>query len=278
MTFAENDLDPREGEATVGGAGELLLRLEGFAGSLDLLLELARTRRVDLKALDLLVVVEQLIQATQTDTAIPLSRKADWTVTASWLLLLRSHLMLPPVDPRHPAAAERARQLQAQLLSLQEARNLARWLDERPQLGRDVFARGISEPGIAIRSEPGHLDRVEFLWACIALFDGDWSMAALNLPAVYAPRLQDLYRVEDARDRVRQLMQDTTSTTLVPLAQLLPPEERSRRLTERAEPTARIRYRSAWTSTLMACLELAKQGQLVIEQLEDAALPAFRGK
>ncbi|MGI4748463.1 MAG: segregation and condensation protein A [Janthinobacterium lividum] len=275
MTFAEHDLDPREDEATAGGAGALPLRLNGFAGSLDLLLELARTHRIDLKTLDLLAVVEQLIGATRADAAMPLSRKAAWTVTASWLLLLRSHMMLPSADPRHPAAAEQASQLQAQLLSLQQARNLAQWLDERPQLGRDVIGRGASEPDTATRAEPGHLDRVEFLWACIALFVGDWSTAAIDLPAVYVPRPQDLYRVEDARDRVRKLMQDVVPTDMVSLARLLPLGERSRQLVAQAEPTARIRHRSAWTSTLIACLELAKQGELVIEQLENAALPAF---
>ncbi len=144
VTLAEPDPETDDSESADGEAGGLQLRLEGFAGSLDLLLELARSHRIDLKALDLLAVVEQLIQATRSDIAMPLSRKAAWTVTASWLLLLRSHLMLPPTDPRHPAAADQARQLQAQLLSLQEARALTLWLEDRPQLGRDVFGRGAS--------------------------------------------------------------------------------------------------------------------------------------
>ncbi len=278
MTFAEHDPDPREDEATIGGAGELLLRLDGFAGSLDLLLELARTHRVDLKALDLLVVVEQLIQAIRSDAAMPLSRKAAWTVTVSWLLLLRSHLMLPPTDPRHPAAADQARELQAQLLSLQEARVLTLWLEDRPQLGREVFKRGASPLGTAARLQPENLDRVEFLWACIALFEGDWSAPALDRPVVYAPRLPNLYRVEDARNRVRNLMQDVPPTTQVSLVDLLPPDERTRRFIVQAEPPEQTRHRSAWTSTLMACLELARQGELVIEQLEDAVLPVFRAR
>ena len=97
--------------------------------------------------------MEQLIQATRSGTGLSLSRKADWTVTASWLLLLRSHLMLPPADPRQPAAVDEASQLQAQLLNLQEARALARWLEERPQLGREVFARGA--PGLGAATQVG---------------------------------------------------------------------------------------------------------------------------
>ena len=82
-------LEPVKDAAAPGGGGELLLRLEGYAGSLDLLLEQARTQRIDLRSLYLPSVIEQLIQATRTDNALPLSRKAAWTVTASWLLLLR---------------------------------------------------------------------------------------------------------------------------------------------------------------------------------------------
>lgn len=57
---------------------------------------------------------------------------------------------------------------------------------------------------------------------------------------------------------MRQLMQDAGRTILVSLADPLPPDERSGRATAQAEPPVRIRYRSAWSSTLMACLEMAK--------------------
>ena len=138
-----------------------------------------------------------------------------------------------------------------------------------------MFARGAPEPDTDADPGPEQPDRVEFLWACIALFDGDWSKAALERPAVYAPQLPDLYTVEEARGRVRQRMRDAIPPALVSLADLLPAHERTRRLTAGEPPTARTRYRSAWTSTLMACLELAKQGELVAEQLEHARLPAF---
>ena len=183
--------------------------------------------------------------------------------------------MLPSADPRQPAAAEQAQRLQAQLLSLQEARALTRWLDERPQLGREVFTRGAPGPGAATQAQPEPVDRVEFLWACIALFDGDWSKTAIELPAVYAPRAPDLYTVEEARDRIRHVMQCAIPPVLVLLADLLPPQEHNRRLVAQEPPPAQTRHRSAWTSTLMACLELTKQGELVVEQLEDAALPTF---
>ncbi len=68
--------------------------LAGFEGSLALLVDLARTRQIDLNQLPVADVVDQLMVALQQVT-IPLGRKGDWVVLAAWLLLLRSRLLLP---------------------------------------------------------------------------------------------------------------------------------------------------------------------------------------
>ncbi len=238
---------------------------------------MARSHRIDLKALDLLAVVEQLIQATRSGTGLSLSRKADWTVTASWLLLLRSHLMLPPADPRHPAAAEQARRLQAQLLSLQEARALMRWLEEQPQLGREVFARGAPEPDTVAQLQPELLDRVEFLWACIALFDGDWARP-MTEPSASTRRGGLIFTRSRTRGRGSANIWLTRMASLeaLPLWALLPRQERERPRDERLHPQNLIRHRSGWTSTLMACLEMTRQGELLIgEQAADGAITVF---
>ena len=57
---------------------------------------------------------------------------------------------------------------------------------------------------------------------------------------------------------------------------LLPRQERERRQEERLHPQNLIRHRSAWTSTLMACLEMTRQGELLIgEQAADGAITVF---
>lgn len=275
MTLAE--IDQNEDADGAGRAGALVLRLDGFAGSLDLLLDLARTHRIDLRSFDLLAVVEHLLLAISVETNIPLSRKADWTVATAWLLLLRSHLLVPSEDPNQQvAAAEWAQQLRAQLLSAQEAGSLARWLERRQQLNQDVFARGAPEMDSLLRPEGRTGDRVEFLWACIALFEGDWSPPALTLTAIYVPRPPDLYSIDDARERIRRHMAEAMPTDRVSLADLLPLQEIDRLLEAQADRGVRIRHRSAWSSTLMACLEMAKQGELAVEQSAYTELPGFR--
>ena len=122
--------------------------LAGFEGSLALLVELARTHQIDLSQLPVADVVDQLMAALQhAGPAITLGRKGDWVVLAAWLLLLRSRLLLPVETPAQPDA-DTAGQLRDRLIArqaAQAAQALAAWLDQRPQLGHEVFARGQPE-------------------------------------------------------------------------------------------------------------------------------------
>ena len=98
--------------------------LAGFEGPLALLVELARTRQIDLNQLPVADVVDQLMVALQEAT-IPLGRKGDRVVLAAWLLLLRSRLLLPVETPAQLDAADTAGQLRDRLIALQAAQALA---------------------------------------------------------------------------------------------------------------------------------------------------------
>ena len=84
---------------------------------------------------------------------------------------------------------------------------LAGWLERRPQLGHDVFARGRPEMfGVSVEAGPA-IDVVEFLWASLALFDDD--TAAADTATVYQARPFELYQVEEARDRILRRLTET---------------------------------------------------------------------
>ncbi len=250
-----------------------ILELDGFAGPLDRLLALARAHRVDLARLSLPRLVDQLL-ATLEGIA-PLERRADWLVMACWLLQLRSDLLVP-ADPAQQRAAEAAAaRLQGQLQAVREAQALAAWLGRRPQLGREVFARGRPEP-LGLLAETRHqVDVIEFLWASLALFDEDG--AGADTASRYQPRRWDLHPVPEARDRILRLLGEAGEGralgTLLPAAPM-----------EGSAPETPLRRCSGWTSSFVASLELAKQGEVVLEQdqafspiqvsLPSAALPA----
>ena len=94
--------DPRAGD---GIPTTPLLDLDGFQGQLDQLLTLARAARIDLAALSLTALVEQLAAALRHAT-VPLGQKGDWVVMAAWLLQLRTRLLLPVAEAQQPADVE----------------------------------------------------------------------------------------------------------------------------------------------------------------------------
>jgi len=125
-------------------------------GPLDWLVEMARTRKLDLARLSILALVEAFAAAmtaaldrqAQGRPAPDLARCADWLTLAADLVRLRSDLLLPSDAPAARAAQAEAEALRRALAGRAEAAAAADWLDRRPQLGRVVFARGRPEAGV----------------------------------------------------------------------------------------------------------------------------------
>jgi segregation and condensation protein A len=247
--------EPVADEPAAGEGGSPSLTLDGYSGPLDHLLALARSQRIDLAAISLPVLVDQLAVALrQAPPATPLGQKGDWVVMAAWLLQLRSRLLLPADAPAQQDAAQEASRFRGRLVALQDMQALAFWLESRPQLGHDVFARGAPEIfGIAV--EPGQtIDVIEFLWVSLALFDDVPETAAR-----YRPRPFALYAVAEARDRILRLLAGTPGGG--PLDRFLPDPPADDR-----EPWRDLRRRSGRASTFIASLELAKQGHVALAQ------------
>jgi len=147
-------------QASLPSSDVPVLRVDGFEGPLDWLLEQVRAGRVDLARLPVLALIEQCVAAIEAALArrpgpedgkdsagsiaaapVSLQRLADWVVMAAWLAWLRSRLLLPEDDPEAAAARAEAEMLRRQLADRARVRDAAAWLDAQPQLGRDVFAR-----------------------------------------------------------------------------------------------------------------------------------------
>jgi segregation and condensation protein A len=248
--------DDGEGE----GGRTPLLALDGYHGSLEGLLTLARSRRIDLSKIPLLDLVDQLVMAVRdASPATPMGQRGDWVVMAAWLVQLRSLLLLPEDTPARQAARNEAGRFRDRLSGLAEIQALAAWLDDRPHLGRDVFVRGQPPDGFgtAFEAEP-EIDVIEFLWASMALFD-DGSPGP-DVSERYRPRWRDLYSIPEARARILRRLAETPDG--LPLEQLLPEESVAAGIP--AGPV--LKQRAAWTSTLIASLELAKEGDVALAQ------------
>jgi segregation and condensation protein A len=139
------EFDPVAAEAE----GEtLVVDVEGFEGPLDLLLDMARTQKVDIAKISVLALAQQYLDFIAEARRLRLEIAADYLVMAAWLTFLKSKLLLPA---EHGEEGELSGEELAQLLAfrlkrLGAMRDAAAQLMTRKRLGRDVFARGMPEP------------------------------------------------------------------------------------------------------------------------------------
>ena len=231
-----------------------MLSAEGFEGPLDWLLEMARAHRIDLAKLPIAALVQSFVEALEAALARPdrrppvLSRWGGWLVMAATLTQLRSRLLLPADAAEAKAALSEAEALRRQLVGREEMRAAADWLEARPQLGREVFARGRPE-GHAV-SRGG--DVTDLLRACLKLLQ-----VPEEVVAVYRPRPPPFWLVSQAIARIESLLAEPTDEAS--LGAFLPAVG--------ADVADReVRCRAAVASTLVAGLELARQGRVLLGQ------------
>src|SRR6188474_1389848 len=132
----------------------LVVDVEGFEGPLDLLLSLARNQKVDLAKISILALADQYLAFIEQARKLRLELAADYLVMAAWLAYLKSRLLLPePPSAEGPTAEDMATALANRLRRLEAIREAAKLLMTRPQLGRDIFARGEPEQIVDIRHQ-----------------------------------------------------------------------------------------------------------------------------
>ena len=225
------------------------LHLDGFDGPIDLLLDLAERQRINLGRISIADLATQFVAAlTRLAAHVPIERRADWVVMASRLVLLRSQLLFP-ASPEEAAEAER--DAAAELHRLDELaflRAAAVWLQARPQLGIDVFAR----PQPAPAHEGGYVALME---ACLVVLRG--CAGRPEMAPSYRPALPAVWRVPDALARIRTLLAAHPAGGA--LNQFLPP-------LAPGEDDHWLKARAAVASTLVAGLELSRDGTACLAQ------------
>ena len=237
-------------DTPLGAPAAPVLHLDGYDGPMDLLLDLAGRQRVDLGRLSILELIEQfLAELDGRLRQVAIERRADWVVTASRLVLLRSRL-LAPVSPEATAAAHRDADAELHRLGcITQVRAAAAWLQARPQLGHDVFARPGRGP------DPRTVSYMALMQACLVVLRTS-ATQPVHEP-VYTPRPPTLWSVAQAIARIRSLLDQASQGT--ELRHFLP-------AIPAHEPDRDLKARAAVASTLVAGLELSREGQLALRQ------------
>ncbi len=237
-----------EGPASAPSENEALyLELDGWEGPLDLLLDLARRQKVDLRRISILSLVDQYLTYIERAEALRLELAADYLVMAAWLAYLKSSLMLPREEQEEPSAEELAMRLQLRLQRLAAMRDAAARLMGRDRLGRDVFLRGAPE-GLRVDRK----NRWQCEWFDLVRAYGQ--VKARTAPVVHMVRDRMVMTLDSALSRVSAMLGVTLDW--MELREFLPPH---------ADPRLR---KSALASSFVAALELARMGKAELAQDE----------
>ncbi|HTW35853.1 MAG TPA: ScpA family protein [Rhizomicrobium sp.] len=229
----------------------LVVTVDGFEGPLDLLLALARTQKVDISKISVLKLADQYLEFIERAKRFNLELAADYLVMAAWLAYLKSRLMLPQPNAQdgEPTADEMAARLRWRLQRLDAMREAAARLMARDRLGREVFARGAPEPVKVVKLST-YTD---------TLYDLLTAYATQRLKKVggktYKPVHMPVLLIEEARERIERMLGRIGNWS--GLSNLLPIDWQGGQ-----------RRRSALASTLLACLELTRDGRLELRQLK----------
>ena len=240
--------EPDDWDGIASAASEdsaLYLELDGWEGPLDLLLDLARRQKVDLRKISILELVDQYIGYIERAEAMRLELAADYLVMAAWLAYLKSSLLLPREEQEDPSAEELALRLQLRLQRLGAMREAAARLLARDRLGRDVFTRGAPE-GLRV-------DRKN-RWQCewFDLVQAYGQVKARTAPVVHMVRDRMVMTLDSALARVSAMLGVTLDW--MEIQDFLQPHA-----------DARLR-RSALASSFVAALELARRGKAELAQ------------
>ena len=233
------------------GENDLVLALDGFEGPIDLLLNLARDQKVDLGKIAILPLAEQYLAYIVSARKLRLEIAADYLVMAAWLAFLKSRLLLPepevlPEGEIDPAAMAEA--LKFQLQRLEAMQKSAQQIQTLPQLGIDIFMRGIPEK-IEVEEKPIYYLPIQDLLAAVG------APLRRQKPNNYNIAATRLYSLEETVGRLRGLLGAMPSWGV--LQKYLP---------EIISPEQALEVRSAVASTFAATLELVKNGELELRQ------------
>ena len=173
------------------------VNLNNFNGSLEILLDLAKSQKVDLEQISITKLADQFHQYITEKENLNLEIASEYLLMATWLTYLKSKLLLPETDEDEFKALEVAEKLKLQLKKLELIRLLSSQMLNRKRLGRDIFMRGSKSGVKAIYDKKVSLTLFELLktYSGIVMTKDFHTMNIPKLP---------VFTTEDAIKRIKE--------------------------------------------------------------------------
>ena len=225
---------------------EFKVDLKVYSGSLELLLDLAKSQKVDLEKLSITKLADQFYEYVTKAKNINLELASEYLLMATWLTYLKSKLLLPDSEEEEFKALEVAEKLKLQLKKLELIRLLSSQMLNRKRLGRDIFMRGSKSGFKPIYDSKYSLTIFEILKAYAnTVMTKDFQR--MNIPKL------PVFTTENGIKRIKEYIGKLKDWR--ELSNLIPPHYTSERL-----------KKTGYAGILAAALELTREGNVSIKQ------------
>ncbi len=228
------------------------LDIDGFNGPLDLLLNLAQTRKLDITKISILELVDQYLNFIKKAKELNLHIASDYLVMAAILAFIKSKMLLPSEENKDENSIALPEILEFNLKRLNAIRVCSSKLSKQDLLNDKRFLRGqILDQSIVLETE--YYCNPKNLIVCFANIFNRKGSKTINLLT------NNYYNIENAIERIRELYNFFKDWS--PMSSFYPELKN----TKKYKNSRRI----AMVSTIAASLELAKQGEISLKQDEE---------
>ena len=228
-------------------SNEFNVNLNVFNGPLDVLLDLAKSQKVNLEDISVTKLADQFHEFVTKSKDLNLEIASEYLLMATWLTYLKSKLLLPESDEEEFKILEVAEKLKLQLKKLELIRLLSDQLLKKKRLGRDIFMKGIRGNIRSIFSAKYSLTLYELLKSYSSI------IMTKDFKRINIPKLP-IFTTEDGVKRIKEffgkLMDWKNIDDLLPL---------NFKLTKNSGQSVKA-------GIFAGSLELVKEGDVIIKQ------------
>ncbi len=122
---------------------QISINIPNYSGPLDVLLDLAKSQKVDLAEISITKLADQFLEFIKSSENLNLESASEYLLMATWLAYLKSKLLLPEDEDDDFKALEVAERLKLQLKKLELIRILSDQMLQKKRLGVHIFTRGM---------------------------------------------------------------------------------------------------------------------------------------
>ena len=122
---------------------QISINIPNFNGPLEVLLDLAKSQKVDLAEISITKLADQFLEFIKNNKDLNLETASEFLLMATWLAYLKSKLLLPEDEDDDFKALEVAEKLKLQLKKLELIRILSDQMLKKKRLGIHIFTRGM---------------------------------------------------------------------------------------------------------------------------------------